>query len=78
MILNTHFRFGPNALLTHLINRQGIPYGPEVFLDEELSGRTRIGVHRGLSFVCYQSSISNGFEFVQESAYRVSVCARRR
>lgn len=47
--------------------RQGIPFGPEVSDEECRSGKTAKGVHRGLAFVCYQSVINNGFQFIQES-----------
>ncbi|KAF8307454.1 Dyp-type peroxidase [Clavulina sp. PMI_390] len=46
-----------------MIVRAGIPYGPEVS-DEEKNGWKRgdlQSVERGLLFVCYQSSIKNGF-----------------
>ncbi|KAL8283689.1 hypothetical protein RQP46_005484 [Phenoliferia psychrophenolica] len=48
----------------HLIIRQGIPYGPEVCADEQAVKRTLR--ERGLLFACYQSSIENGFQFVQK------------
>ncbi|KAJ5660995.1 uncharacterized protein N7484_000367 [Penicillium longicatenatum] len=44
------------------IMRRGIPYGPEVEPDE-----TETKLDRGLMFTCYQSSISNGFQFLQRS-----------
>ena len=47
----------------HRIIRAGIPYGPEVSSAEETAGATQ--QDRGLMFVCYQTSISNQFEFVQ-------------
>ena len=50
-----------------MINRQGIPFGPEVTPIEAAEHKTKID--RGLAFVCYQSNLANGFEFVQESAY---------
>jgi len=52
-------------LAPHRIIRQGIPYGPEVTAAESASGVT--ANDRGLAFVSYQSSISNGFAFVQQS-----------
>jgi len=45
--------------------RQGIPYGPEVGDEEHDLGRTHHD--RGLAFVCYQSVLSNGFHFIQQS-----------
>jgi deferrochelatase/peroxidase EfeB len=50
---------------TKRIMRRGIPFGPEVTPAEEASKTTQKG--RGLLFVCYQSSISNGFQFLQQS-----------
>jgi deferrochelatase/peroxidase EfeB len=44
--------------------RQGIPYGPEVTPEERQQKKT---IHnRGLLFACYQSSIENGFSFMQQ------------
>ncbi|KAJ5634943.1 uncharacterized protein N7484_008256 [Penicillium longicatenatum] len=43
----------------HVIMRRGIPYGDECELPEKNSGITQ--KERGLLFVCYQSSIENGF-----------------
>ncbi|KAJ7484484.1 fungal peroxidase [Mycena latifolia] len=47
----------------HHIMRAGIPYGPEVGDDEAAAGTT--STERGLAFVAYQSSIPNGFQFLQ-------------
>ncbi|KAJ7487892.1 fungal peroxidase [Mycena latifolia] len=47
----------------HHIMRAGIPYGPEVSDDEAAGGTT--STERGLAFVAYQSSIPNGFQFLQ-------------
>ena len=47
------------------IARRGIPFGPEVSEAENESGRT--AQDRGLLFKCYQSSIANGFQFIQKS-----------
>jgi len=49
----------------HRIIRQGIPYGPEVTNSEAQSGKTT--EHRGLAFVSYQSSLAQGFVFLQQS-----------
>ncbi|EJD06642.1 Dyp-type peroxidase [Fomitiporia mediterranea MF3/22] len=57
--------FGDGALKPHMIVRQSITYGPEVTPEEAHSNKTK--VDRGLAFVCYQSNLANGFEFVQES-----------
>ncbi|KAF9005132.1 hypothetical protein BDQ17DRAFT_1353872 [Cyathus striatus] len=43
--------------------RRGIQFGPEVTQKEREEGRTHHG--RGLLFACYQTSIANGFAFVQ-------------
>ena len=59
----------PTALTDHMIMRKSITFGPEVSIAEKLAHKT---LHnRGLSFVCYQSNLANGFEFVQEGK-----CAR--
>jgi Dyp-type peroxidase family len=44
------------------IRRSGIPFGPEV---DETEASTK--KERGLMFVCYQTSITEQFEFVQKS-----------
>jgi deferrochelatase/peroxidase EfeB len=50
--------------------RQGIPFGPEVTQEEHKKAKT---LHtRGLLFACYQSSIDNGFSFIQQGAVSVS------
>ncbi|CAE6479622.1 hypothetical protein ACGC1H_002442 [Rhizoctonia solani] len=46
------------------IIRAGIPYGPEVTLGEKLEQHTEFG--RGLAFVSYQSSLAQGFQFIQK------------
>jgi len=48
----------------HHIVRGGIPYGPEVTQTETTTSTTTI--ERGLAFVSYQSSIANGFQFLQQ------------
>lgn len=58
-------QFGPDAVARHSIARSGIPFGPEVSPDEAHQSKTQHD--RGLSFVCYQSSLANGFEFIQKS-----------
>lgn len=45
--------------------RRGIPFGPEVTGAERQAGKT--ANDRGLLFVCYQTSITNGFAFMQKS-----------
>jgi Dyp-type peroxidase family len=54
-----------SALTPRRIMRQGIPFGPEVSPAERTADRTQ--QERGLMFVCYQTVISNQFEFVQQS-----------
>jgi Dyp-type peroxidase family len=54
-----------NSLTPRRIIRQGIPFGPEVSAAERTANRTQ--QERGLMFVCYQTVISNQFEFVQQS-----------
>jgi hypothetical protein len=52
-----------SGIVDHMILRRGIPFGPEVS-DEEKSSHTTTQ-ERGLLFVCYQSSLSSGFSFLQ-------------
>lgn len=55
----------PNqAVLPHLMVRNGIPYGPELTEEEKKSKKTK--QNRGLLFVSYQSQIESGFQFVQK------------
>ncbi|EJC98275.1 DyP-type peroxidase [Fomitiporia mediterranea MF3/22] len=54
----------PDFLLPRMINRQSIPFGPEV---NPLLEAEKTVLDRGLAFVCYQSNITAGFEFVQKS-----------
>ena len=49
------------------IIRSGIPYGPELSGKEALNGKTEDVYDRGLLFVSYQSNLSKGFTFIQES-----------
>jgi Dyp-type peroxidase family len=51
--------------LIHRIWRQGIPFGPEVTEEEHTHHKTAHS--RGLYFVCYQSNIEQGFNFVQKA-----------
>ena len=55
-----------NVLDKFRIMRSGIPYGPEVTDEEKQSHKTEFV--RGLAFVCYQSTLTNGFQFIQHSA----------
>ncbi|KAK7442538.1 dye-decolorizing heme-containing peroxidase [Stygiomarasmius scandens] len=54
-----------DALEQHRIMRRGIQFGPEVTPEESQNHRTLHG--RGLLFACYQSDITAGFQFVQQS-----------
>ena len=49
------------------IMRSGIPFGPEVTPEEARTCKTRHT--RGLAFVCYQSNLLVGFEFMQRRRY---------
>lgn len=55
------------SLAGNRIMRRGIQFGPEVTKQEKAAKKTFHG--RGLVFVCYQTSIVNGFQFIQQSAY---------
>jgi Dyp-type peroxidase family len=53
----------------HRLLRRGIPYGPEFKPNEPAypgSGPVPDGQDRGLLFMCYQASLEDGFEFVQQ------------
>lgn len=55
----------PKTLLDpHRVIRRGIQYGPEVTEHERKSNRTE--QDRGLLFVCYQSNLTQGFQFLQK------------
>jgi len=47
------------------IIRRGIQFGPEVTKQEKAEKKTLHG--RGLLFACYQSSITQGFQFIQKA-----------
>lgn len=51
----------------HRVIRRGIQYGPEVNAHEKKSQKTE--KDRGLLFVCYQSNLANGFQFLQKSKH---------
>ncbi|PPQ68900.1 hypothetical protein CVT26_001837 [Gymnopilus dilepis] len=55
----------PIPIESRRIMRRGIQFGPELTKHENTSGKTEHG--RGLLFACYQSSIPNGFQFLQQS-----------
>jgi deferrochelatase/peroxidase EfeB len=47
--------------------RRGIAFGPEVTEEEKKKQETMRD--RGLVFICYQSSIANGFQFIQKRKF---------
>ncbi|KAJ6096020.1 hypothetical protein N7486_006766 [Penicillium sp. IBT 16267x] len=55
----------PRSLVNNVdkfdIMRRGIPYGPELGPDE----KEKTKQDRGLMFLCYQTSLSNGFQFIR-------------
>jgi len=55
----------PISVQSRRIMRRGIQFGPEFTPAEKASGKTMHG--RGLLFNCYQTSITNGFQFLQHS-----------
>jgi Dyp-type peroxidase family len=60
----------PRGDLDHdhaVIIRRGIPYGGEVTPEEKAVQRSDEENERGLLFVCYQSDIRNGFNFLTTS-----------
>lgn len=57
----------PRADLDHdhaVIIRRGITYGDEVTPEEKAAKKSAEENDRGLLFVCYQSDIRNGFNFL--------------
>lgn len=50
---------GRPAVNKHRVIRSGIPYGPEISEDPD--------AERGLLFACYQSSLAQGFNFIQQA-----------
>jgi Dyp-type peroxidase family len=50
----------------HRILRRGRSYGPQLPYETAVTGRDD-GVERGLYFICLQSSIARGFEFIQQT-----------
>lgn len=55
----------PISLENRRILRRGIQFGPEVTQSEKDEAKTQHG--RGLLFMCYQSSIVDAFQFIQQS-----------
>ena len=60
---NPRSDLGAINVAPHAINRNGIPFGPEVTQSEHTHNKTEN--ERGLAFVCYQSTLAQGFEFMQ-------------
>jgi deferrochelatase/peroxidase EfeB len=58
---------GESATSNRRIIRRGVQFGPEVTASENASGKTE--KERGLLFAAYQSVLTNGFEFIQESKF---------
>jgi deferrochelatase/peroxidase EfeB len=56
------------------IIRQGITFGPEVTEEEKKNKKSSTSpkLERGLLFVAYQSSISNGFSFIQQRQFTLT------
>src|SRR6185295_6807498 len=50
----------------HRILRRGRSYGPRLARTDAIAGRDD-GAERGLYFICLQSSIARGFEFIQQT-----------
>lgn len=63
--MNPRGDLSDNAIQSHMVLRRGIPYGSEVSSEERASNTTR--QERGLLFVCYQTSLTKGFSFLQQS-----------
>ena len=57
---------GPISVQKNRIMRRGVQFGPELTKEEKKTAKTECG--RGLLFTCYQTSITNGFQFLQKSA----------
>ncbi|KAF1960067.1 Dyp-type peroxidase [Byssothecium circinans] len=63
--MNPRGDLGESGITPHMVLRRGIPFGPEVSSEEKASNAT--SRERGLLFVCYQTSIGNGFSFLQQA-----------
>ncbi|KAI0869682.1 hypothetical protein GGS24DRAFT_511698 [Hypoxylon argillaceum] len=59
----------PGATETHRMIRRGIAFGPEVTHEEKRAKRSSDDeqLERGLLFVCYQSNLFDGFQFLQKT-----------
>lgn len=56
---------GPISVQKNRILRRGVQFGPELTKEEKTTAKTEYG--RGLLFACYQTSITNGFQFLQKA-----------
>ena len=65
--MNPRSDLGEAIVDPHRIIRRGIQFGPEVSPEERAAHRTQ--KERGLLFVSYQSSLSQGFQFLQKSEF---------
>lgn len=67
--MNPRGDLDPQGAVPHKnrITRRGIQYGPEVNDREKEQHKTELD--RGLLFVSYQSSLTNGFRFLQKSKW---------
>ena len=63
--MNPRSDLGEAVVNPHRIMRRGIQFGPEVSRQEAVSHKTV--EQRGLLFVSYQSSLAQGFQFLQKS-----------
>jgi deferrochelatase/peroxidase EfeB len=54
----------PRSIQNQRITRRGVQFGPEVTKKETDDGKTEHD--RGLLFASYQTSITNGFAFIQK------------
>ncbi|CCO35465.1 Peroxidase 2 Short=MsP2 [Rhizoctonia solani AG-1 IB] len=63
--LKTKFAGSPLHALDLYFIRAGIPYGPEVSLNEKHENHTEHS--RGLAFISYRGSLAEGFQFLQIS-----------
>lgn len=52
-----------------VIIRRGVPYGNELTEEEKAARKSDPKNERGLLFVCYQSDIRNGFNFLTAREY---------
>ncbi|KAF2704571.1 DyP-type peroxidase [Pleomassaria siparia CBS 279.74] len=63
--MNPRGDLSESTIKPRLVARRGIPFGCEVTEEEKHTGKTQH--ERGLYFVCYQSNLAKGFNFLQKS-----------